>query len=56
MMKKPVPNWLAVLVILAVIAIVAGVYVLSGRQRSQEVPEGFKPKPPMFKAAPAEKR
>ncbi|MCS7265609.1 MAG: hypothetical protein NZ805_12335 [Armatimonadetes bacterium] len=51
-MRQTIPNWLAVLVILLVVAIVAGIFVLTGRQQVQKAPEGFKPGPPMFKEAP----
>ncbi|MCX7969298.1 MAG: hypothetical protein N3B10_12565 [Armatimonadetes bacterium] len=53
-MKKTVPNWLAIVVILLVIAIIAGIFMLGGRQQSQQAPEGFKPRPPMFKEVPKE--
>lgn len=54
-MKQTVPNWLAIVMILLVIAIVAGIFVLSGRQQGQMASEGFKPTPPMFKKAPIQK-
>lgn len=51
-MRQNVPTWLAVVVILLVIAAVVGIFALSGRRQTQEMPEGFKPTPPKFKEAP----
>ncbi|GEM_PF-3200156 len=55
-MKRTVPTWLAIALILLVIAVVAGIFMLGGRTQTQKMPEGFKPKPPMFKEAPTQKR
>jgi len=55
-MKQQVPTWLAVIVIVLVLAIVIGIFWFGGRQRSEQIPAGFKPQPPQFKAAPTEKR
>ncbi len=55
-MKQTVPTWLAIALILLVIAVVAGIFMLGGRTKTQKMPEGFKPKPPMFKEAPTQKR
>jgi flagellar basal body-associated protein FliL len=55
-MKQQVLTWLAVVVIVLVLAIVAVIFWFSGRQRSEQAPAGFKPQPPQFKATPAEKR
>lgn len=55
-MKQQVPTWLAVIVIVLVLAIIGAIFWLSGRQRSEQMPAGFKPQPPQFKVAPTEKR
>jgi len=55
-MRKSVPTWLAVVVIVAVIVVAAVIFALAGRPKEQKMPEGFKPAPPMFKEAPSGKR
>jgi len=46
-MRREVPTWLAVVLILVVLAIVVGVYVLRGRPTPQE------PQAPFLKGQPA---
>jgi len=55
-MKQQVPTWMAVVIVVAVLAVIAIIFAIGGRPRSEQAPTGFKPQPPQFKAAPAEKR
>jgi hypothetical protein len=48
-MRREVPTWLAVVLILVVLAIVVGVYVLRGRPTPQE------PQAPFLKGQPGQK-
>ncbi len=54
-MRRPVPTWLAVLLIAIMIVGVVVIFALSGQRRGEEMPKGFKPSPPMFKEAPIQK-
>jgi len=40
-MKQQVPTWLAAVIIVVVIAIVAGVYMIVGRPKTMQAPENF---------------
>jgi hypothetical protein len=42
-MKQQVPTWLAAVIIVVVIAIVAGVYMIVGRPKTMQAPENFQP-------------
>ncbi|GBD00114.1 hypothetical protein HRbin17_02650 [bacterium HR17] len=42
-MKQQVPTWLAAVIIVVVIAIVAGIYAMFGRPKAVQAPEGFQP-------------
>ncbi|MFN4180693.1 MAG: hypothetical protein ACK4I8_10300 [Armatimonadota bacterium] len=55
-MQRSVPTWLAVVLIAVTIGLVIAMFMFSGRQQGQKMPEGFKPSPPMFKEAPVQKR
>lgn len=55
-MRRTVPNWLTVMLVLLVIAILVGIFMFGGRRQEQKMPEGFKPTPPRFKEAPVQRR
>jgi len=42
-MKQQVPAWLAAVIIVIVIAVVAGIYMMVGRPKTVQAPEGFQP-------------